>query len=313
MPDATTPTPVAAAETPVEKLSAAPSSAARVEIAGSDALSETVEPQNSLTQKFTNAEWTALKELRAKLPDTFAEAFPDNENARSTPITIWGVTVDPNNPQADARVSVVLMKFLRARNLSIPDTRDKLVGTLRWRESFNVEGALKEDFPQDVFGSLAHISGTDKQGRLVVYNIYGGNQDLKSVFGDVQRFIRWRVALMERSVMQLDFTELDQMIQVHDYDGVSLTSRDANSKAAASEATNIFQNHYPEMLYKKFFINVPTLLNWIFWLFKPLVSANTLAKMTVVGTGQHAIKKALSEYITVNQIPGRYGGEGEVF
>ena len=65
------------------------------------------------------------------------------------------------------------------------------------------------------------------------YNIYGGNQDLKSVFGDVQRFIRsasfyllkdkfadniifsWRVALMEKSVMQLDFTELDQMIQVH--------------------------------------------------------------------------------------------------
>lgn len=53
--------------------------------------------------------------------------------------------------------------------MSIPDTRDKLVGTLRWRESFNVEGALKEDFPQDVFGSLAHISGTDKEGRLVVY------------------------------------------------------------------------------------------------------------------------------------------------
>lgn len=33
-----------------------------------------------------------------------------------------------------------------------------------------------------------------------------------------------------------------------DYEGVSLTSRDANSKAAASEATNIFQSHYPELL-----------------------------------------------------------------
>lgn len=33
-----------------------------------------------------------------------------------------------------------------------------------------------------------------------------------------------------------------------DYEGVSLTSRDANSKSAASEATNIFQSHYPEML-----------------------------------------------------------------
>lgn len=33
-----------------------------------------------------------------------------------------------------------------------------------------------------------------------------------------------------------------------DYEGVGLSSRDANSKAAASEATSIFANHYPELL-----------------------------------------------------------------
>lgn len=73
---------------------------------------------------------------------------------------------------------------------------------------------------------------------------------------------------MEKSVALLDFVEIDQMIQIHgdsdlslydslaqmlsvysiDYLGVSFTSRDANSKAAASEATNIFQSHYPELL-----------------------------------------------------------------
>jgi len=47
------------------------------------------------------------------------------------------------------------------------------------------------------------------------YNIYGGNPDIKAVFSDVQRFLRWRVALMERSVALLDFTEVDQMIQIH--------------------------------------------------------------------------------------------------
>lgn len=67
MSDAITPNPTAAVETPVEKLSATPSSAAKVEIAGSGAVSETVEPQNSLTQKFTEAEWAALKELRVRL------------------------------------------------------------------------------------------------------------------------------------------------------------------------------------------------------------------------------------------------------
>lgn len=71
--------------------------------------------------------------------------------------------------------------------------------------------------------------------------------------------------MMEKCMALLDFREIDQCIQIHgtflsfcfpysyhlspiDYEGVSLTSRDANSKNAASEATNIFQSHYPEML-----------------------------------------------------------------
>lgn len=33
-----------------------------------------------------------------------------------------------------------------------------------------------------------------------------------------------------------------------DYEGVSVSSRTSNSKKAASEATSIFQNHYPEFL-----------------------------------------------------------------
>lgn len=74
---------------------------------------------------------------------------------------------------------------------------------------------------------------------------------------------------MEKGIAELDFENIDQMIQVHgkcdahsrflyynapykpiraDYEGVGLSSRDANSKKAASEATAIFQNYYPEFL-----------------------------------------------------------------
>jgi hypothetical protein len=91
------------------------------------------EPQNRLTEKFTEAEWKALKEFRVQyapsqtphdltyflqqvqLPDIFADAYPKQPKARETPISLWGVTLDPANPQSDARVSVILMKFLRAR------------------------------------------------------------------------------------------------------------------------------------------------------------------------------------------------------
>jgi len=241
-----------------------------------------------------------------------ADAFPDDIQTKETPINIWGVTINPTKPK-DSKVSVVLMKFLRARNLSISEAKDMLVNTLRWRKQFDIEAALKEEFPADIFGQLGHLCGRDKEGRPVIYNVYGAVKDNKTVFGDLQRFIRWRVALMERSVALLDFREIDQTLQIHDYEGVSLTSRDSHAKAAATEATNIFQSHYPELLYRKFFINVPTVLNWLFWFFKGFLSPKTIAKMTVVGTSHHAIKKALLPLIDAKELPKKYGGEAKDF
>lgn len=63
--------------------------------------------------------------------------------------------------------------------------------------------------------------------------------------------------------------------------------------------------------HRKFFINVPTILNWVFWLFKPIIPAATLAKMEVVGTSTHAINKALVPVIDEKQLPKRYGGEAD--
>ncbi|KAI6114763.1 hypothetical protein EDD16DRAFT_1100114 [Pisolithus croceorrhizus] len=37
----------------------------------------------------------ALREFRARLPATFAEAFPDKPDASSTPYVMWGVTINP--------------------------------------------------------------------------------------------------------------------------------------------------------------------------------------------------------------------------
>ena len=53
--------------------------------------------------------------IQVQLPDIFAEAYPDEPKAREIPVTMWGVTLDPLNPKKDPRISVVLMKFLRAR------------------------------------------------------------------------------------------------------------------------------------------------------------------------------------------------------
>ncbi|KIY68870.1 CRAL/TRIO domain-containing protein [Cylindrobasidium torrendii FP15055 ss-10] len=271
------------------------------------------EPQNALTKKFTTAEWASINQLRKELPAIFEEAYKEKKDAKPTSITLWGVPINSLNPKADARVTVILLKFLRARNLSVREAKTMLINTLRWRDEFNVEAAMKEEFPKDVFDGIGYTFKTDKDGRPVCYNLYGAIKDTKVVFGDVQRFLRWRVKLMEETVLQCDFETVDQTVQVHDYEGVSMSSRDANSKSAASEASNIFSSHYPELLYRKYFINVPTLMSWIFWAFKAIVPSATFSKMSVVGSSKHEIKKVLGEIVEVNNLPKRYGGEAEAF
>ncbi|KIK78506.1 hypothetical protein PAXRUDRAFT_163858 [Paxillus rubicundulus Ve08.2h10] len=283
------------------------SAAAPTHVLAPPVLNEGVEPSNALTAKFTPAEWIALKKFRSMLSESFAEAFPDDPDAGVMPYRMWGITIDPKNPK-EARVSVILMKFLRARNLDPTEAKDMFISTLRWRESFNVDAAMNERFPDEVFGNLGKVYGKDKQGHPVIYNLYGATKDLNAVFGDVQRFLRWRVAFMEKSIALLDFETVDQMVQIHDYEGVGLSNRTDNSKNAASEASSIFQGHYPEFLSRKFFVNVPSFLAWIFWLFKPLLSTATLAKMTVVGSGHRVIGAALLPIIDEAKLPKKYGG-----
>lgn len=129
-----------------------------------------------------------------------------------------------------------------------------MVATLRWRDELKVEDLLKEEFPEDIFGKVGYVFGHDVDGRPITYvyflssvillphvlvlgryNLYGGDLDIKSVFSDVQRFIRfvlrlsgvciipdnrtldcrWRIQLMEKSIALLDFQTLDSMVQVH--------------------------------------------------------------------------------------------------
>ena len=43
-----------------------------------------------------------------------------------------------------------------------------MIDTLRWREEFKIDEAMKETFP-DVFNSFGDIYGRDKKGQPLVY------------------------------------------------------------------------------------------------------------------------------------------------
>jgi hypothetical protein len=126
-----------------------------------------------------------------------------------------------------------------------------LTNTLKWRLSFGADGILAEQLPSPPskvdFSRIGFLHKTDSEGCPVTYNLYGG-LDNAEVFGNLDRFVRWRVQLMERGIALLDFVNHDQMVQVHDYDGVSFWSYDKSAKAASKAVTQIMQDNYPEFL-----------------------------------------------------------------
>ncbi len=64
------------------------------------------------------------------------------------------------------------LRQLCSRNLNVTEALKMLLDTLKWREEFNIEAALKEEYPTDVFGNLGHIFGRDKLNHPVTYVLY---------------------------------------------------------------------------------------------------------------------------------------------
>jgi hypothetical protein len=61
--------------------------------------------------------------------------------------------------------------FTLPRNLSVNDAKTMMINTLRWREEFKIEEAMKETYP-DIFDRFGHLYGRDKEGRPVAYCLF---------------------------------------------------------------------------------------------------------------------------------------------
>ncbi|KAJ2672762.1 Non-classical phosphatidylinositol transfer protein (PITP) [Coemansia sp. RSA 1085] len=257
-------------------------------------------------QQFSESESKLIAELRVQLP----EILQDAEKVSEKPVSkaLWGVELLPAEAtERDLRIDVILAKFIRARNNDLKLAREMLVNTLKWRAEFGVEGILQEEFPKDVFGNVGYLYGHDNDGRPVTYNFYGG-LDNKKVFGDLDQFLRWRVQLHERGMQQLDFVDVADMVQVHDYEGVGLLSYDKFARAASKATVQLMSDNYPETLATKIFANVPGWGETIFNIIGRWLSDETKKKFVVVSKA--TAPSALAQRIG-NDIPEKFRAKSE--
>ncbi|KAI9310885.1 CRAL-TRIO domain-containing protein [Dichotomocladium elegans] len=257
--------------------------------------------QNKFVKQFTPEETEAVAKLKAILPDVLKAAF--KSEGEPEPYALYGIALDKDSD--DERLDVLLVKYLRARDLDLEAASKMLSNNIAWRREFKADTILEEHFDDSVFGEVGYILKTDKDKRPVCYNFYG-NLDQEKVFGDKERFIRWRVQLMEKGVQLIDFTEVDSMVQVHDYKGASMFGRTTNAKAATKEIIKLMQDNYPEFLSTKFFVNVPWWGSKIFNFVRPWLPEATVKKFVVCSNQE--LVETLSEKIPIENLPAVYTG-----
>lgn len=207
-------------------------------------------------------------------------------------------------------VNKLLLKICKANEMQYDKTVNQLVRILTWRKKFNPLSAafLEVHNPHLMeIGLLTFSNENDPNLKTITWNLYGKMKNRKLVFNDMDKFIRYRIGLMERGIKTLDFENDDNcyMTQIHDYKDISMLNVDPNMKKCVKQIIAIFQDYYPELLYSKFFVNVPLILSWIYDLFKTFVPQETRKKFVVLNNG-----KKLSNHL--NDIPfENYGGKNK--
>ncbi|XP_042425356.1 patellin-6-like [Zingiber officinale] len=239
-------------------------------------------------------------------------------SSAAKPISMWGVPVAPppcaseDGEEAAGRTDVVLLKFLRARDFDAGQAHAMLLRCAEWRAEFGADGVAEEELVgfKELEGVVAYMHGWDRRGHPVCYNAYGVFKDkavYERVLGDadkLQRFLRWRVQVMERGVrlLQLRPAGVNAIIQVTDLK--DMPKREL--RAASKHILSLFQDNYPEMVARKVFINVPWYFSLLYSVISPFLTERTKSKFVIAREGN--VTEMLYKFIRPEYVPVQYGG-----
>lgn len=272
------------------------------------------------SQKLTDEHSKKLQQLIDSIPEILAST--DNPEYDE----IYGYRIAPDGEEyVNSTVrNEILLKFLIATEYDVAAAKKKLAKSLNWRREFQLlRAAYVEQYDEDLekLGVITDYENNTDNFKVVTWNLYANLKNPKKLFAKFgvgvdseeksgklpgTMFLRWRVGLMEKSLLLLDFTNEHncKIAQVHDYNNVSMFRMDPGMKAATKQIITVFSDNFPELLSKKYFVNVPLLMGWVFSFFKAtgLMSAATLKKFEMLHHGD------LNEAFGKENLPKEYNG-----
>jgi len=212
------------------------------EVTGGETESESLKEESN---RVSDSERKGIEELKKALREEL-------ERKEEGEVSIWGVPLFK-----DQRTDVILLKFLRARDLRVKDALVMIQNTLRWRKEFGIEALLEEDLGEDL-EKVVFMHGHGREGHSVCYNVYGEFQNKElyqkafSTEENRTKFLRWRIQLLERSIRNLDFTPggINTIFQVNDLKNSPGPAK-RELRLATKQALELLQDNYPEFVAKQ--------------------------------------------------------------
>ncbi|XP_058770958.1 patellin-4-like [Vicia villosa] len=257
----------------------------------------------------------SLLEFRCKIQDAILgnyllgerDVALTKENLRE--ITLWGVPLLPS--KGHEGTDIVLRKFLKAKDFRVNDAFEMLQKTMIWRIKNNIDKILDEDLGSD-FENVGFLNSRDKEGRPVCYHLYEVYKQkglYKKIFGTQEKcelFLRWRIQMMETAVKRLCFRGgVDGIIQVYDLKNAPLQGM-KELHSISKKALLLYQNYYPEIIYKNIVVNAP------FWFYTSQVLfsrfLNQRNKKKFIFARPPRVTPILLKYIAPEHLPAEYGG-----
>ncbi|KAM9961451.1 hypothetical protein ACTFIR_004301 [Dictyostelium discoideum] len=264
-----------------------------------------VQIKSDIKNKLPTTTTTTTTTANTETEESSSSSSSSSKEEEEKQLKIWNIDLENDSKERD----IILLKFLRAREFKIENSKQMLIDSLIWRKQNQVddEKIVNEVFP-DYYKNIGTIFKTDKEGRPVMINHYHAiNPDV--IFKDgVDQFVRWKVQQMEiaiRDTLIPSQWEIEDLIVIHDYKDCSFFRMDPRIKQASNQTIQTLQNNYPEFLARKFFINIPWLMEKLFSIFTVFTSERTKSKF-IICSGNY--REKLLKYIEADSIAPKLSG-----
>lgn len=210
----------------------------------------------------------------------------------------------------------MMLRYLKASNFNIEDTKNMWISMLRWRKDFGTDTILEDFKFSELDEVLKYFSqgyhGIDKEGRPIYIEILGQADPKKLMkVTTIERYVKYYVQEYERS-LAIRFPacsiaagrRVTSNTTIVDVQGVGLSSLTKPVIELIRRLQQINTN-YPDTLNQMFIINATSGFKMLWSVVQSFLEPKAKSKIHVLGTN---FRSTLLEVIDASELPEFLGG-----